>query len=85
MKDLFIEKNFKYLQDLEDFCKKFNISLTQLSLGWLLTHSNIPSVICGVRSVDQLKENVSAIDVQFDLSDLNSILRIHFDDIEMVP
>ncbi len=85
MKDLFTEKNFKFLQDLEDFCKKFNISLTQLSLGWLLTHSNIPSVICGVRSVDQLQENVSAIDVQFDLSDLNSILRIHFDDIEMVP
>ena len=85
MKELFIEKNFRLLQSLEEFCKKYNISLTQVSLGWLLAHSNIPSVICGVRSVDQLKENVLAIDVQFDLADLNTVLSIHFNDIAMVP
>ena len=82
MTDILVEKNFKFLQNLQDFCKKNEISLTSLAIGWLLSHSNIPSVICGIRSIKQLSENVSAINVELDPNDLKIISNIYFNEIE---
>ena len=75
-------KNFIFLQSLQDFCKKNDISLTSLAIGWLLSHSNIPSVICGIRSIKQLSENVSAINVELNPNHLKIISNIYFNEIE---
>jgi len=39
-------------------------------------------VICGIRSIKQLSENVSAINVELDPNDLKIISDIYFNEIE---
>ncbi|MFZ1702861.1 MAG: aldo/keto reductase [Saprospiraceae bacterium] len=49
----------KYL----DIAIKFNISLSQMSLSYLLTKPFIATVIIGATNLDQLKENIGAVDI----------------------
>jgi len=39
------------------------ISLAQLSIAWLLKNSNVSTVITGASRVEQVKENMKAMDV----------------------
>ena len=73
MKVMFSDKYYKFIKDLEIISKRNNITLPELAISWLLYYENITSVICGVRSVDQLKMNLKSANILLDNDDLKQI------------
>ena len=73
MKVMFSDKYYKFIKDLEIITKRNNITLPELAISWLLYYENITSVICGVRSVEQLKMNIKSANYLLDNDDLNKI------------
>jgi len=47
-------------------------SLSQLSLAWVLRQPFVSSVVCGVSSLEQLEENLGALDLELDTDDLQA-------------
>jgi aryl-alcohol dehydrogenase-like predicted oxidoreductase len=47
-------------------------SLCQFSLAWLLKDPLVSSVVCGVSSIEQLDENLGALDMQLTAADLTA-------------
>ncbi|TVR28854.1 MAG: aldo/keto reductase [Spirochaetaceae bacterium] len=69
------ERGFDMAEELARVAEKSGIDRLQLALGWVLREPRVASVICGVRSVEQLESNVAATDVELDdevYSQLNS-------------
>ena len=60
MKVMFKSNYFSFLEELSVIAKHYECSLTEISIAWLLSHSNVTSVINGVRNVKQLKENIKS-------------------------
>lgn len=61
-KNGYLEYSFEELQQIIPSLKKvaYDLSLTELSIQYLLKHSAVSSVVFGASSVKQLKENVAA-------------------------
>jgi voltage-dependent potassium channel beta subunit len=49
--------------ELESVAKDLGCTLAQLALAWCLTNRNVSTVITGATRVEQLKENMKALDV----------------------
>ena len=61
---------------IQTIAKKYNASVHQVALSWLLHHANNILLIPGTSSVKHLEENVKAIDVELtdeDMAGLDSI------------
>ena len=54
------ERNWKVLENLNSLAKEYGKTVSQLSLGWLLTHSDVTAPIIGPRNLKQLKDNLGA-------------------------
>jgi aryl-alcohol dehydrogenase-like predicted oxidoreductase len=53
-------ENFVRLERLEAFAAGRGHSLLELSLGWLLSHPEVGTVIAGASSAEQVEENIAA-------------------------
>ena len=73
MKVMFSDKYYKFIGDLGKITKRKKITLPELAISWLLYYENITSVICGVRSVEQLKMNIKSANILLDNDDLKQI------------
>ena len=73
MKVMFSDKYYKFIGDLGKITKRNKITLPELAISWLLYYENITSVICGVRSVEQLKMNIKSANLLLDNDDLKQI------------
>jgi aryl-alcohol dehydrogenase-like predicted oxidoreductase len=58
---------------LDAAAKRHNVSVSQLSLAWLLQRSPVMLPIPGTSSVQHLEENVAASDVKLDASEWKEI------------
>ena len=58
------EKNFAVLDVLDEIATAHQASVTQVSLAWVLTDPVMTSLIIGATSLDQLEENLGAVDVK---------------------
>ncbi|XP_074658078.1 1-deoxyxylulose-5-phosphate synthase YajO-like isoform X2 [Tubulanus polymorphus] len=54
------EKFFNILDHLKTIAKKYNKTVVQVSLRWLLQKPSVTSVIIGVRTLAQLEDNMGA-------------------------
>ena len=63
---------------LQQLCAKHGATSAQLSLAWCLANPTITSVICGASNLDQLQENLAALDIfhQLDKTDIDELKRI---------
>ena len=57
------EKFYKRLKELEELAKHLNCSQAQLSLAWCLANNDVSTAIMGASNIDQLKDNLGAIEV----------------------
>lgn len=55
--------NLAKVQGLEAVAKDLGCSLAQLSIAWVLKNPNVSTVITGASRVEQVRENMKAIDV----------------------
>ena len=65
---------------LKNLANEINISISQLSLLWVLDIKEINEVVIGVDTQRQLKENYETINKNIDLEIYNEIKNIKFND-----
>lgn len=63
VKRYFTEQNWALLDKLDELAKQKNASVSQVALAWLLADPLIVSPIIGANSIDQLKDNLAAVDI----------------------
>ncbi|MFN8412401.1 MAG: aldo/keto reductase [Anaerolineales bacterium] len=57
------EKNFELLFEMEAMALRHKVSIAQIALAWMLSDPVITSPIIGATSVEQLNENLGALDI----------------------
>jgi len=68
-----LTKNLNFVDSLKPIAKKYNKTVGQLAIAWVLKHSAITSAIVGARHPDQITENVLAADFKIDNEDILKI------------
>ena len=58
------ERAWKILDAIAPIAKAHNCSAARISLGWLLTRPFVTSVIIGAKRMDQLQDNIAAVDLR---------------------
>ncbi|HET7570930.1 MAG TPA: aldo/keto reductase [Gammaproteobacteria bacterium] len=61
------------VQKLADIARRLGVSMTQLAIAWCLANPNVSTVILGASRLEQLKENLGAINVRIDDESLKEI------------
>lgn len=57
----FTEKNFSILKTVKEMASELGKTMAQVSLNWLLAKEGITAPIFGVRSLEQLEENLGSV------------------------
>jgi aryl-alcohol dehydrogenase-like predicted oxidoreductase len=57
------------LDNLDEIAKSHQATVTQVSLAWLLADAVITSPIIGATSIEQLEENLGALDVNLSVEE----------------
>ncbi|MCD6220610.1 aldo/keto reductase [bacterium] len=57
------EETFKTIKEIKKIAEELNISMTHISLSYLLHKKGVKVVVAGARKASQVKENASAIDI----------------------
>ncbi len=58
-----VEEKISRVRDLEKFAQELGVSLPSLSIAWCISNPNVTTAILGATKVDQLTENLKALDV----------------------
>ncbi|MEE8419415.1 MAG: aldo/keto reductase [Dehalococcoidales bacterium] len=66
----FTDSNFEKLAVWESFAKKHGHSMVELAIAWLLSKPYVSTVIAGARKVEQLKDNIAAVDWKLSAADI---------------
>jgi L-glyceraldehyde 3-phosphate reductase len=75
-RDLLTEQNLTHIRALNDIAQRRGQSLAQLALAWCLRDERVTSVLAGASSVEQLRENLAALDnLEFSADELAEIDR----------
>lgn len=67
------QENFERLEGLKDFATERGHSLLELSLGWLLSHPEVGTVIAGASSAEQVEQNVVASGWRLDPAEMEQV------------
>lgn len=59
-------ENISRIRNMKEFSEQLNVSRTQLALAWVHSQESVSSVILGANSIEQLKENLGAIQIKID-------------------
>lgn len=69
----------------QKIAKKHNKTVSQVALRWLLQKDVVCSVIIGVRSIQQLEENMGALTFALDCDDMTELDKVSMRNITAVP
>lgn len=58
------EQNWRILEAVDEIARDHNATHSQISLAWLLTRPAVSSVIVGVRTMEQLEDNLGAVEIE---------------------
>lgn len=70
------QEKIQKVERLQDIALKNNISLTQLAIAWMLHQDKSIIPIIGAKTMDQLNENLSALNIKLNEDDLALINEI---------
>jgi aryl-alcohol dehydrogenase-like predicted oxidoreductase len=74
------ERTWRILEVIQPIAKAHDCSAARISLAWLLTRPFVTSVILGAKHLDQLRDNLAAVDVRFTEDELKQL-----DDVSALP
>ena len=55
---------------METLCEKYNCTIANLALGWILAQGDFLNLLSGSTTVDQIKENVKSAELELDPEDV---------------
>ncbi len=71
--DLFTDAGFTVLETMESIAEQKNCSVSQFALAWNFSQAGITSPIIGARNMEQLEDNLGALDVEVTEEDCKKI------------
>ena len=72
--------NWRIIEKLDELSKRYDATHSQISLAWILSKPIVSSVIIGVRTWEQLQDNLKSNDVEISDADLKAL-----DEISALP
>ena len=73
-RDLLTDQNLTHIRALNEIARRRGQSLAQLALAWLTRDERVTSVLIGASSVNQLEQNIAALDnLDFSAEELDEI------------
>jgi aryl-alcohol dehydrogenase-like predicted oxidoreductase len=73
------EKAYDIIEVMDEIAGNHNASVAQIALAWLLHQDVVTSIIIGTKRIDQLEDNLKAVDISFtddELQKLDEISRL---------
>ncbi len=67
------ERNWKIIEIMNELIERYDASHPQIALAWLLAQPAVASVIIGVRTMEQLEDNLGAADLTLSVEDLGRL------------
>lgn len=67
------ERTWRILDVLRPIAESHNASVATVSLAWILAKRFVTSVIIGAKRVDQLQQNLAAVDLQLTADDMKKL------------
>lgn len=68
-----MERAYSIIDVLKEMAQHKNVSVAQLALAWLLHQPRVTSVILGAKRLDQLEDNLGAVDVAFSGEEMQTL------------
>ncbi len=68
-----MDRAYNVIDTLRKMAEKKNVSVAQLAIAWLLHQPFVTSVILGAKRIEQLDDNLGAVEVVFSEEELRSI------------
>jgi aryl-alcohol dehydrogenase-like predicted oxidoreductase len=62
---------FACIDAMRPMAERRGVSIAQIALAWLLTRSAVSTIIIGARTLEQLRDNIAAPEVQLDADELD--------------
>jgi aryl-alcohol dehydrogenase-like predicted oxidoreductase len=73
MKRIGVERSFDVIEKLEAIAKRREATCAQVALAWLIAKNEVSTVIIGARTVEQLDDNLRAMDVKLTADDVREL------------
>jgi methylglyoxal reductase len=61
------------LEKWDGLCKKYNCTKANLAIAWILAQGSFVNLLSGAVSVDEIQQNVQAIDINFSQEDIKQM------------
>ena len=74
------ERTWKVLEAIAPIAKAHNCSAARIALAWLLTRPVVTSVIIGAKRLEQLQDNLAAVDVKLSADEIRVL-----DEVSVLP
>ncbi|NOZ62422.1 MAG: aldo/keto reductase [Calditrichaeota bacterium] len=71
-----LSKNLALIDALRPFAEKFDVTVAQLAIAWVLRNEAVTSAIVGARGPDQIQETAAAANVKIEPEDWDEIDRL---------
>jgi aryl-alcohol dehydrogenase-like predicted oxidoreductase len=65
------DRGYTVVEAAESVAKKLGVTVAQVAIGWLLTKVAVTSVIIGAKTMDQLRDNLAASQLQLGPDELS--------------
>jgi aryl-alcohol dehydrogenase-like predicted oxidoreductase len=72
-KRYFSERNWALLDQMDGLAKAKGASISQIALAWLMAEPVLTSPIIGANSIEQLRDNLGAMDIHLTLAEKTSL------------
>ncbi len=70
------ERNFLIIDEVARIARELGTSPSAVALAWVQTRPGVTSTIIGARRIDQLEQNLAALDVTLDLSHVEALNKV---------
>ena len=70
------ERTWRVLDAVTEIAEAHEVSASQVALAWLAAQPAVTSVILGARSVEQLRDNMGAVTLELDASELQRLSEV---------
>jgi aryl-alcohol dehydrogenase-like predicted oxidoreductase len=79
------ERTWRVIDTVRDVAKETGATPAAVSLAWLDAQPGVTSVILGARTVDQLNQNIAAVDLELDDELINRLSQVSAPRAEVYP
>jgi aryl-alcohol dehydrogenase-like predicted oxidoreductase len=70
------ERAFACVDVMREIGREHGVSIAQVALAWLLHQPVVTSVIIGVKSIDQLEDNLKSVDLKLSVEELGRLDKV---------